>query len=63
MACGTGAAASFVILKKKGLCDNKIEVKLELGKIKLSYNENKEILMEGPAVCIAHNIEIDLINM
>ncbi|HRT68840.1 MAG TPA: diaminopimelate epimerase [Bacilli bacterium] len=59
LACGTGAAASFVILNQKGLCDNKIEVKLELGKIKLSYNENKEILMEGPAVCIAHNIEID----
>lgn len=59
LACGTGASASFVILNKKDLCGEKVAVQLELGELTISYNNNKEVLMEGPAVCVASNIEIE----
>ena len=59
LACGTGASACFVILNQKGLCEDKIEARLELGTLRISYNEKKEVLMEGPATCVAHRIQID----
>ena len=58
LACGTGASASFVILNKKGLCDEKIKVHLEKGTLEIGYNKNKEVMMEGPAICIAKNIDV-----
>lgn len=63
LACGTGASASFVILHQKGLCEDELTVQLELGELKIRYNDNKEVLMEGPAVWIARNIEVNQNNV
>lgn len=47
-ACGTGACASFIVLKEKGICNNFLNVHMELGTLKIS-NDNLDIIMEGPA--------------
>ena len=47
-ACGTGACASFIVLKEKGLCNEFLNVHMELGSLKIS-NNNDDIIMEGPA--------------
>lgn len=57
LACGTGASASYVILKKKNLIDNEITINLEKGQLKIS-SVDEDIYMEGPAVEIASSIEI-----
>lgn len=51
-ACGTGAAASFVVGKIKGKCKEKIMVHLEYGMLEIS-EENDHIIMNGPAKMIA----------
>ncbi len=47
-ACGTGSCATFIILKSKGLCDDKLNVHMDLGILQISSN-NEDIIMEGPA--------------
>jgi len=49
LACGTGAAASFVIGKAKGYCDDEVSVSFPLGKVFVRSNQNGEILLTGPA--------------
>lgn len=56
-ACGTGASASYVIMRLKDLCNEKVKIHLQYGQIEVSSIENK-IYMEGPSVCIASNIDI-----
>lgn len=58
LACGTGASAAYVILKKKNLCLNELNVHLEYGVLKIS-SLNEEIFMMGPSECIAKNIELN----
>ncbi len=49
MACGTGAAASFVIGKNKGYCDEEVTVSFPLGKVLVQSHADGEILLTGPA--------------
>ena len=58
LACGTGASSAYVILKRKGLCDNEVTINLEKGKLKIS-SMGDDIYMEGPAEEIAQ-IEFNL---
>lgn len=58
-ACGTGASASYVIMRLKNLCNEKVKIHLQYGEIEVSSKENK-VYMEGPSVCIARNISINL---
>lgn len=49
MACGTCAAASFIIGKSKGYCDDEVTVSFPLGKVFIQGNEDGEIFLTGPA--------------
>jgi DNA polymerase-3 subunit alpha len=46
-------------MELKNLCNEKVKIHLQYGKIEVSSNENM-IYMEGPSVCIARNISINL---
>jgi len=59
MACGSGACASFAFAKKMGFVNNDCEVIFEAGKLKLSFDENNSIMMEGPAIMIADGLYYD----
>ena len=52
LACGTGACASVVVANMKGLCGSRAEVKLELGSLYISIEEDGCVYMEGPSVKI-----------
>lgn len=54
-ACGTGSCATFIILNKLNLCDEKLNVHMELGTLKIS-KDNDGIIMEGPAEKICEGI-------
>lgn len=49
LACGSGACASFVCLKKDNQVHSKLKIKLELGDLYLSHLDNGKIEMIGPA--------------
>lgn len=57
LACGTGASASYVILKRKNMCQEKLNVHLTHGVLKIS-SINDEVFMSGPSECIAKNMEL-----
>lgn len=52
LACGTGACASVVVANMKGICGSRAEVKLELGSLYISIEEDGCVYMEGPSVKI-----------
>ncbi len=47
-ACGTGCCASYVVLRREGLCNEQLNVHLKYGKLVIEGNDN--IFMTGPAV-------------
>lgn len=49
LACGTGASSSFTVLNMLDLVDDEVTAHFIDGKIKVSINKDKDILMEGPA--------------
>ena len=49
LACGTGACASVVAGIKKGLLDNKVEVILPGGVLKIEYQGKRSVYMTGGA--------------
>jgi len=49
LACGSGACAVFAIAHKLGLLQNQAIINLPGGDLKISYNNQNQILMEGPA--------------
>jgi diaminopimelate epimerase len=49
LACGSGACAVFAIAHKLQLLESPAKIKLPGGPLIISYNQNQEILMEGPA--------------
>jgi diaminopimelate epimerase len=49
LACGTGAAASFIIGKSKDYCADKVKIQVLLGEMLLEQNEQEEILLTAPA--------------
>lgn len=54
-ACGTGSCASYIILKERNLCNDILNVHMELGTLKISSIES-HIIMEGPAEKICEGI-------
>lgn len=46
-ACGTGACASFCAAYELGLVENNCVVEMDGGLLKISYDDNKNIIMEG----------------
>ncbi len=49
MACGTGACASVVAARKKGLVDSTVTVHLLGGELKISILDNGHVIMRGGA--------------
>ena len=49
MACGTGACAIAVAGKLLGLTENDVDITLPGGTLKISWDGETEVLMEGPA--------------
>lgn len=56
MACGTGACATAVAAIKKGLTGNDVTVHLLGGDLRISLDENRHVLMSGPAVSVFDGI-------
>jgi diaminopimelate epimerase len=56
LACGTGAASSFVILKLLGFIKDFVDVESIGGVLRIS-NVNGDIIMEGPAETIKERID------
>jgi len=53
LACGTGACAAVVAGRQRGLLDDKVEVKLLGGTLKVSWSGEREpVWMTGPAVTV-----------
>ncbi len=52
LACGTGACASVVASTLKKYTNNKVDVELLGGNLKIEWNENNHIYMTGPAVTV-----------
>lgn len=46
-ACGTGATASFVAARIRGLCDEKAKIEMPGGSLVLSENANGHIIQQG----------------
>ncbi len=49
LACGTGASASAVAARLKGLTGRSVGVVLKGGKLKIEWSEGKNVFMTGPA--------------
>ena len=49
LACGSGACAVLAVCQKKGLVDSIITAELPGGKLQLSFDQNKQVLMTGSA--------------
>ena len=56
LACGTGACAVYAILTKlsarQDLAENEITLEFPGGKLYLSENQEGQIILRGPAVCV-----------
>ena len=50
LACGTGASASAVAARRKGLTDRSVSVLLKGGKLEIEWSEGGNVFMTGPAV-------------
>lgn len=51
-ACGSGACATAAVLNKKGLCKNKINIKMPGGEMVIQISEDKDIIMTGQAAAV-----------
>ncbi|HOH18686.1 MAG TPA: diaminopimelate epimerase, partial [Bacilli bacterium] len=49
LACGTGAAAGFVMGHLKDYCDDAVNIHFALGHLHVQQTENGELLLTGPA--------------
>jgi len=49
LACGTGASASAVAARLKGLTNRSVSVILDGGRLKIEWNEGENVFMTGPA--------------
>ena len=52
MACGTGACASFAVSNHIQMVSDKAKIILDGGELSISYDENKNVLMTGPATTV-----------
>jgi len=53
LACGTGACAAMVAGRQRGLLDDKVEVKLSGGTLRVSWaGEGEPVWMTGPAITV-----------
>ncbi|MGD9605365.1 MAG: diaminopimelate epimerase [Bacilli bacterium] len=52
LACGTGAAASFIVGHKKDYCGDEVSVHFALGHLLVQINKEDEIYLTGPATKI-----------
>jgi diaminopimelate epimerase len=60
LACGSGACAAVVAGRQRGLLDDKVDVKLPGGTLRVSWNgEGEPVWMSGPAVTVFEGV-IDL---
>ncbi len=60
LACGTGACAAMVAGRLQGLIDEKVEVQVRGGTLRISWRgEGEPVMMTGPAVSVFEG-EIDL---
>jgi diaminopimelate epimerase len=50
LACGTGAAAVAVAARQRGLVDDKVELLLPGGLLKLEWDGASDVYLTGPAV-------------
>ena len=51
-ACGTGACAGFAVARREGWVQDEADVALPLGKLHMQWDDNKGILMTGPATWV-----------
>lgn len=51
-ACGSGACATAAVLNKKGLCKNKINIKMPGGEMTIEILKDNDIIMTGQAAAI-----------
>jgi len=49
LACGTGASASQVAARLKGLTHRAVSVLLDGGRLKIEWSEGEKVFMTGPA--------------
>lgn len=49
LACGTGSTSAVAVANKLGLVNNKVNVRVEGGNIKIKIKESGNLFMEGPA--------------
>jgi diaminopimelate epimerase len=49
LACGTGTAGAFAVLNKLGLLENKADIKVGGGVLKLEILNNQDLIMQGNA--------------
>ena len=52
MACGTGACASFAVANHINMVLGRVTIILDGGELSVGYDENKDILMTGPATTV-----------
>jgi len=53
LACGSGACAAAVAGRQRGLLDDKVEVKLPGGTLRVSWaGEGQPVWMTGPAITV-----------
>lgn len=48
-ACGSGACAAAVLMRRWGQCDAEVEVQLPGGRLRIVWDEGENIRMQGPA--------------
>ncbi|MEL7570444.1 MAG: diaminopimelate epimerase, partial [Eubacteriaceae bacterium] len=51
-ACGSGACATAAVLNKKGLCKNKINIKMPGGEMIIKILTDNDIIMTGQAAAV-----------
>jgi diaminopimelate epimerase len=51
-ACGSGACATGAVLNKKGICRNKIDIKMPGGEMTVEISQGGDIIMTGQAVAV-----------
>ena len=54
LSSGTGSTASAFACRKLGLVDDAVDVVVDGGVLRISWDENDEAYLEGPAVEVFH---------
>jgi diaminopimelate epimerase len=52
LASGSSSSASAAVAKKLGLCDDKIEVQMPGGSLKIKIDEDWRVVMRGPVTSV-----------